>query len=281
MTDDLGEQYIRILIYLYEGELYKREWRSGSLTQLADILEVSKTAASRALDKLEEQGMIRRDSARRIELNGYGKKAAKDYYERSEKVRAWMQLKGVTEDTAEAEALPMILNVPQTVASAVLPEMQAYGLRQRLQGKKVLSGKEFCAALDEGDYPVNFFFYRGDSTIEHVRASMVNEGFERPATLRVKRHEGTLILKARPIKRSLDEKSPPKVGVVCGIGSPKDSSFKSAQGRDYCFRVPVQDFEFIDLGGANLYQGRAVLHIYCLAGPEHVSESDTILVMAF
>jgi Mn-dependent DtxR family transcriptional regulator len=270
------ESRARLLIYLYE-----RGEKGGSVTQLANAFGVSKTSIGRALAWFQKNGMIRRESSRQITLSTYGQTLAKDYRQQRDTARDWMALKGISPKTAEDEAMALVLGAPETLSSVIGRDMRLNAIRQRLRDRQTFSGREFCEALDDGVYPVNFFFYRSGSTQSGIASSMANEGFGQPADLDVKDHVGTLTLHARLIEHPVEDGTKQAVGVLKSMKYQDGDGFTSAQREGYDFRIPVEALLFLNVGGGAFYQGQALTRMACSAGPGHMPESDALFVMFF
>jgi Mn-dependent DtxR family transcriptional regulator len=276
VTTETLESRARLLISLYE------QGESGStVTRLAHDFGLSKTSISRAVNWLEKNDLVRREDTRHIMLSAYGQMLAKGYRAQRDTAREWMLLEGLPEEKADDEAMAMAIGAPTTISVIAARAMALHAIKQRLREKRDFSGSEFCAALDNGNYQVNFFFYRSGNGVFTAAPSMANDGFEQPADLDVKGDEGTITLHARAIERPIEEGSKRAVGVLRSLRYRQNGRVEDARQQNFNFSIPVSVLEFQTIGDGALYQGKALMQMACSGGLGYMPESDALFVMFF
>jgi len=256
--------------------------RSSTVTHLASILNVAKSTVSRAVDWCEKYSMLERDEGRKIYLTAYGLQLANEYERRLETSRDWLVSEGVLNQTAEADAMTLSMDVSEQTVAVIEKTMRHRVIKQRLGDELQFSGRRFCEALEDGTYPIAFVFYRcGCKDGCNISPSMANEGFENPGQLIVKNKSGVVILKAKPLEHVSTQRAFKISGILQTMKYLDGGRFKDAGKEGNNFYFPAAVLDFLNVSSSNFVEGSAILKVTCSAGQLHMPESKTIFTMFF
>lgn len=277
MPEGISELKVRILMCLL-GMM----GRSSSVTHLASILNVTKSAISRSVSWCEKYGMVERVEQRKIYLTIYGRQIAEEYGRRLEMSRDWLVLEGVPSQTAEADAMKLSMEASEETVMVIEKTVRHRRIKQRIGNQLQFSGRIFCEALDDGTYPIAFIFYRcGCKDGCTVSPSMANKGFDHPGQLIIKNKSGVIVLKAKPLEH-VSKKGPLIIsGILQTMKYQDGGQLKDAGKQGDNFYFPASILEFLNVDSSNFLQGSTILKVTCSAGQIHMPESKTIFTMFF
>jgi Mn-dependent DtxR family transcriptional regulator len=271
---------LRAKLVLHLIGVKKSGGAGSSVTQLSNVIGVAKSTVSRAVSKCIEIGVIERYAGKYIMLTDEGVRIGEELERRCREVKLWLEsmsgVPGVTQD----DVLQGALSLPDSTVRIIERNARMRNLHRRVGDRAVLSGKDFCAALGDGKYPVSIMCYRADAARNRKMPSMANDGIENDGELVIKNNSGTLRFRARPVEHISSLGGMPIKGKLATLKYREGPEYKDAQkrGDTYCF--PASAMNFVCVSG-RVMQGDVVLKMACSAGTKHMPESESVMEVFF
>jgi DNA-binding MarR family transcriptional regulator len=271
---------LRAQIVLHLARVKESGGVGGSVTQLSEMVGVAKSTVSRAISRCVELGLIRRYAGKHIMLTDEGERIGKDLEHRCREVRLWLESMSGIAAVTDDDVLQGALSLPGSTVRIIERNARIQNLHRRVGDRAVLSGKEFCAALGDGRYPVSIMCYRTGTGRNRKLPSMANDGIENDGELVIKNSSGMLHFKARPVEHVSTLGGTPIKGKLATLKYSDGPEYKAAQkkGDFYCF--PAKAMNFVCVSG-RVTQGDIVLKMACSAGTEHMPESESVMEVFF
>jgi Mn-dependent DtxR family transcriptional regulator len=279
MPEGMNELKVRILICLLAMKDF-----SSSVTHLSGIFNVAKSTISRAVTWCEQRNLLERvnNGERQIKLSDYGMQLAKEYERRRELSQAWLVAQGIPREVAENDALVLAIGLSKQGTAAFEQSVKQRLMKQHFDGMRHFDGNAFCEALDDGSYPISFVFYRCDCKANcMVSPSMANDGFESSGELIVKKGNGMILLKAKPLEHTSALGGFRIRGSLHAMKYRDGAKFKEARKEGDSFYFPASVLKFLNVNCNQFFQGSVVLRMSCSAGKIHMPESNAIFTMYF
>jgi Mn-dependent DtxR family transcriptional regulator len=273
---------LRAKLVLHLIDVKKSGGVGSSVTQLSKVIGVAKSTVSRAVSKCIEIGVIERYAGKHIMLTDEGVRIGEELERRRQEVKLWLENMSGVPGATQDDVLQGALSLPDSTVSIIERNARIQSLHRRVGDRAVLSGKEFCAALGDGKYPVSIMCYRADAARNRKMPSMANDGIENDGELVIKNNSGMLRFKARPVEHISSLGGTPIKGKLATLKypDPNGPEYKDAQkrGDTYCF--PASAMNFVCVSG-RVMQGDVVLKMACSAGTKHMPESESVMEVFF
>ena len=168
----------------YLMTLLSKQEEGTSVTELAGLFGVAKSTISRAMDAMEEEGLVRKDT---MSLTPYGRGLAREYVKRHALLTDWLcGCHGADREAAVQDAFAMLSGLSESTLDGLIHEIEAkralYACLERTNPENADSFAIPGESLPEdGEYPVWFTFYRAGGQREKL-LSMADEGFVIPGS---------------------------------------------------------------------------------------------------
>ncbi len=265
----------RILMCLFDaGE------STCTVTGISRTLQEEKYVISRAMIRMEQEGMIDRTNIRAPALTPKGRVEAARYHDRMGVALNHLLCTGVDLEHARKDACVWAMSCSDEMIDVIRASDARYRVKKELKGKKKFDGATLCEHLKNGTYAFPFIIYR-----EHAKGSevlsMANEGFEHPCTLYVEDGKGVIQLRVLPIseKSALNRLS--MVGKVNKLEYFDSGRFVSAEFHGDVVTFPASILEFVNVGEGpgQVLHGSACLKMQCSVGIAHMPESKALFTI--
>lgn len=254
----------RILMSLINMDSGKR-----SVTYLADNIGVSKSTISRAVDWLESRHFLAREENKDIVLLPYGMEIAEELERRKYSVSSWLRTNGISVKAAIEDIESIYLSCSDETIEIMREQAAFHDARRQISDVKNPFPSEYCRAFDDGDYKVDFAFYKfkdrkSDGAPE---ISMANKGFFHPAILRIKGNDGYIIFNAgiiqeRPISKNIRLK-----GTVRNMYYDDDKGRQTLVSAGDEYIIPFDSFTLMNISENSLI---AYMKLYIESTVSHI-----------
>jgi hypothetical protein len=182
--------------------------------------------------------------------------------------------------------MKLAIYVSEQASTIIERTMLRRFIKQRLGNTERFSGDEFCSALGDGVYPIDFVFYRCACGTDRddvccLSPSMANSGFCRPGKIEIKGKNGRIILEAIKCAHKSAVTKEKMEGMLMSMQYKDGSVYREAGREGDKFHFPVAAMEFINPAPGSVIQGNALLQMSCSVGQEHMPESRSVITVTF
>lgn len=251
--------------------------RCRSITYMAAQHNVAKSTISRAADWCEEQGLLRKDRDKRMYLTEYGKRIAERLAKGKRIADEWCRLHSLSAQNAEEDAELLYLGCSEELLEKLSAQTVLHRAKQQLHKNPYPSSYQFCRALPDGEYQLDFVFYKYEGN-PGFHVSMANEGFVHPLRLRVHGSDGAAILNALSIQCRSRETGGYMTGEARSLRYVKEGISYDAVRTGNEFVIPFEIFHLISVSHCSCH-AVAELYIRSTVGEKHMPEGRVSLLL--
>ncbi len=242
MNIKLTDKKFALLLYLYE-----KEAEACTVTQIGRHFQVTKSTISRNVDDLIEQGLINDSPERLLRLSPNGMRLAQEYAREVEDFGLWIERSAAGTDARKIKenAMVMSLNLEPEIKKQILSKIRLNYIFFKDFPNGPLHFEDFAQILEDGEYPVSFVIFR-ENYKKDKHFSMSDEAFRHPASLKMKKGEGTIELQAVTIERRNMLGYLIQRGKLMNMDFEGDDGFEPAvkDGDFYMFPANVLEYTF-------------------------------------
>lgn len=259
---------IKLLLYFLESDVKRR-----TVTDAARALGKTKASVSRALDRLEERGLVRRVEGRKTILTAQGIRLAQEYQRVFRTAEHYMQHQNLSIPQARENAMRVLL---AGFTPEYLARLEERGERLRIKeafsGRRHFSGAEFCRSLKDGSYALPFTLHWEQWGAEQLFPAR-EYGFDHPCELVVHGGRGMIYLEKGMLHFDLTRANQLVRLQVCALSYRcAAGGMLPAEGEGRYFVFPAEVLTFIGTGSgeSRVLQGGVQLGLELSAPPLHV-----------
>lgn len=251
-----------------------------TVTGISRTLKEEKYVISRAMIKMEQEGLVDRSDVRAPMLTELGKKKAEAYQERLIIAQNYLLYEGEEVENARRDATVLAMYGSDELMTIIRGTIEPKRVKHELRQTASFSGTVFCKKLKDGIYNFPFLIYR-----EHVNnnsnISMANRGFERPCSLIVDNGVGTIQLVAKSMSEYSQLNGERLYGHINRMEYFDSGQFIGAEfhGNVISFTASALNFENLGDGAGQILHGSVCLKMQCTCGTVHMPESKAIFTI--
>lgn len=265
----------RILMCMLENDAGK-----CTVSNIGRILQEEKYTVSRAMIKMEQEGLIDRTDVYSPTLTVEGKNAAERYRERVDIAMNHLLYEGVKVENAKKDACVWAMYCSDELMDVLRASDERYRVKRVLKNEKWLDGRTLCEHMRDGTYFFPFIFYR-DCVKENDNISMANKGFRHPCTLHVENGKGVVQLRIVPMSEKSVKNGIPMNGKVSKFEYFDDGQFLSAEFHGDVISFPASALKFMNMGDGvvQIMHGSVCVKMQCSVGVAHMPESTALFTI--
>lgn len=265
---------IKILMQFYVD-------KDATVTKIAQTLGEQKYTVSRAINAMEEEGLINKKNTRHPVLTAYGRREAKKYTERVDTIQSHLIYEGLDPNVASRDSFYWgVYGSVETIE--MIDKMSVrYRIRHEFRDKKMFTGRDLCKYLEDGSYVFPFLIYR-ELVKNGTNISMANAGFEHPCTIEVKDGKGQIFLHAIEMKARSQTTKKSMKGFVEDVKYFDSGNFFLARKQSTIISFPIDSMQFQTIGNygeQQILHGSICLKMTCTVGTEHMPESTAFFTL--
>lgn len=246
-------------------------------TYIANICGVAKSTISRAADWCEENNLLTRSDDKTMYLSNYGREVAERLAKSKKIVEIWCRSNNISNKNISNDSEQIYLHCSQEIIDVLEEKSVVLDAKRQVFKYKNPSSYQFCRALPDGEYDIEFGFYK-HKKIENAELSMANEGFLHPARLKVQESEGKIVFHALNMQSRSKFSGIMMSGTVKNMRYKKDNMLYDAIKVGDEFVIPIDIFKFA-CASPTVMNATAILYIKSSVGNMHMPESKVDLIL--
>lgn len=253
---------------------------SCTVTGISRTLKEEKYVISRAMIRMEQEGLIDRSDVRAPALTEKGRAEAEWYRERVNIAQNHLLYEGVDMEHAKKDACSWALCCSDEMMDVIRSSDERYRVKRVLKDEKTFTGVTLCKNLKNGAYFFPFIIYR-ECVKGNNNISMANEGFEHPCALYVENGEGFIQLQVRPMAQKSIMNGKLMGGKVSKLEYFESGRFIGAEFHGDVITFPASALNFINMGSGvgQILHGSVCLKMQCSCGIAHMPESKALFTI--
>lgn len=237
---------------------------------ISRTLNEEKYKISRAMIRMEQEGLIDRSNNRAPRLTQAGLKEAERYQERLDITQNHLLYEGLEIDKARTDALYMALYCSEAFMNVIRFTDERYRVKNELKEKKNFNGTILCERFKDGNYQFPFVIYR-EQFMENNNISRANESFTHPCDLIIKEGKGMIQLCAVPVVKRQESTGKMLHGRVNSLEYFDSGRFISAESNGNIISFPADAVNFTNMrsGMGRIFHGNICIRLkYSIDGVE-------------
>ncbi len=251
-----------------------------TMIDLSRTLQEKKYTITRAIDRLEKRGVVKRSDERIPYLTAEGLTMAERYHERFMVAQNHLLYEGVDLEHAKQDACCWALYCSDRMMDVLRSSDERNRVKTELKDETSISGAALCRMLKSGTYFFPFIIYR-EQVKENNNLSMANKGFENPCTLYVENGEGFIQLRTKVMAQNSLVNGSLLKGKVSRLEYFEKGHFVAAEIHGDVISFPASALNFINTGsGMNqVLHGSVCLRMQCSCGIAHMPQSRALFTI--
>lgn len=251
-----------------------------TVTGISRSLQEEKYTITRAMQRMEQEGLIDRSNVRAPVLTQQGREQARRYSERVRIAENHLLYEGIDVEHARQDACVWALNCSEQLMDVLRANDERYRVKHALREYKNFSGALLCRNLKDGTYYFPFIIYR-EQVKNNSNVSMANSGFEHPCALHVENGEGTIQLQLLPMSQKSVVSGCTLSGRVSSLEYLENGRFISGEFHSNGVSFPASALNFINIGSGmgQILHGSVCLQMQCSCGITHMPQSRALFTI--
>lgn len=252
---------------------------SVTMAQMGKKLGEQRYTVTRAIDRLEKQGLAQR-GVRAPRLTDAGLMRAKEQNDRYMIALNHLMYEGVDLENAQHDAYCLALYCSDEMMDVLRSSDARNCVKLELKDREKFDGNTLCEKLKNGTFYFPFIIYRlhakGNNNI-----SMANEGFENPCAIFVDEGKGFVQLKIKPMVQTSHLNGFSVKGQVSRLEYMDGEQFIPAEFHNDVVSFPASCMNFMNMGEGmgQIMQGTVCLRMQCSCGIVHMPESEALFTI--
>lgn len=265
----------------YLMTLLSKQEEGTSVTELAGLFGVAKSTISRAMDAMEEEGLVRKDT---MSLTPYGRGLAREYVKRHALLTDWLcGCHGADREAAVQDAFAMLSGLSESTLDGLIHEIEAkkalYACLERTNPENADSFAIPGESLPEdGEYPVWFTFYRAGGQREKL-LSMADEGFCHSGILLIREGYGLIRLETASRRGESRVQGLMLEARTAKLAYYTKEGFRQARQEDCFYYIPAKELRWKGYRQEKRILGVITVRIRVSISEEHMPESEAVLAV--